>query len=56
MAWSSSSRMTCWDLTIMIDVMYQAPSMGKKRYVLTREFAQQQLAKSNFELLSEMSS
>ena len=42
--------------TIMIDVMYQAPSMGKKRYVLTREFAQQQLAKSNFELLSEMSS
>ena len=40
----------------MIDVMYQAPSMGKKRYVLTREFAQQQLAKSNFELLSEMSS
>ncbi len=41
--------------TIMIDVMYQAPSLGKKKYVLTREFAQQQLSKSNFELLGEMS-
>ncbi len=39
--------------TIMIDVMYQAPSMKQKRYVLTREFAQQQLSKSNFELLAE---
>ena len=41
--------------TIMIDVMYQAPSLGKKKYVLTREFAQRQLSKSNFELLGEMS-
>ena len=41
--------------TIMIDVMYQAPSLGKKKYVLTREFAQQQLSKSNFELLGEIS-
>ena len=41
--------------TIMIDVMYQAPSMGKKRYVLTREFAECQLSKSNFEVLSEVS-
>ena len=41
--------------TIMIDVMYQAPSMGKKRYVLTREFAEHQLSKSNFEMLSEVS-
>ena len=41
--------------TIMIDVMYQAPSMGKKRYVLTREFAESQLSKSNFEVLSEVS-
>ena len=40
---------------IMIDVMYQAPSMGKKRYVLTREFAERQLSKSNFEVLSEVS-
>ena len=39
--------------TIMIDVMYQAPSMRKKRFVLTREFAEQQLSKSNFELLAE---
>ncbi len=38
--------------TIMIDVMYQAPSLKKKRYVLTRDFAQQQLEKSNFELLA----
>ncbi len=40
--------------TIMIDVMYQAPSLGEKKYVLTREFARQQLEKSNFEVLSEM--
>ena len=41
--------------SIMIDVMYQAPSLGKKRYVLTREFAERQLSKSNFEVLSEVS-
>ena len=41
--------------TIMIDVMYQAPSMKKKRYVLTRDFAEQQLSKSNFEMISEVS-
>lgn len=40
--------------TIMIDVMYQAPSMKKKRYVLTRDFAEQQLSKSNFEMISEV--
>ena len=39
--------------TIMIDVMYQAPSLKEKRYVLTREFAERQLSKSNFELLSK---
>ena len=39
--------------TIMIDVMYQAPSMGKKRYVLTRDFAERQLSKSNYDLLAE---
>ena len=39
--------------TIMIDVMYQAPSLEEKRYVLTREFAERQLSKSNFELLSK---
>ena len=38
--------------TIMIDVMYQAPTMNEKRYVLTREFAERQLSKSNFELLA----
>ena len=39
--------------TIMIDVMFQAPSMNGKQYVLTREFAERQLSKSNFELLAE---
>ena len=41
--------------TIMIDVMYKAPTMNKKRFVLTREFAERQLSKSNFELLSASS-
>ena len=41
--------------TIMIDVMYQAPSMKKKRYVLTRDFAEHQLSKSNFEMISQVS-
>ena len=39
--------------TIMIDVMYQAPTLGKKRYVLTRDFAESQLSKSNFEILGQ---
>ena len=38
--------------TIMIDVMYRVPSMNKKTYTLTREYAQQQLEKSNFDLLT----
>ena len=41
--------------TIMIDVMYEAPTMGKKHYVLTRDFAERQLSKSNFELLAQSS-
>ena len=41
--------------TIMIDVMYEAPTMKKKKYVLTREFAERQLSKSNFELLAQSS-
>ena len=41
--------------TIMIDVMYQAPSLNKKKYVLTREFAERRLSKSNFELLASTS-
>ena len=39
--------------TIMIDVMYMAPGMTEKRFVLTREFAQQQLEKSNFDILGK---
>ena len=38
--------------TIMIDVMYQAPSLQEKRFELTREFAEKQLSKSNFELMA----
>ena len=38
--------------TIMIDVMFEAPSLQEKRYVLTRQFAQHQLEKSNYELLN----
>jgi hypothetical protein len=33
--------------------MYQAPSLGTKRYVLTKEFAQRQLDKSNFDILGK---
>ena len=40
--------------TVMMDVMFQAPSMKEKRYVLTRDYAARQLAKTNFEALSEM--
>ncbi len=38
--------------TIMIDVMYQAPSLQEKRFELTREFAENQLSRSNFELMA----
>ncbi len=38
--------------TIMIDVMYQAPSLKSKRYVLTKEYAERQLSESNFDILS----
>ncbi|MBO7609759.1 MAG: ATP-dependent Clp protease ATP-binding subunit ClpX [Muribaculaceae bacterium] len=38
--------------TIMIDVMYNVPSMKEKTYELTKEYAQKQLEKSNFELLA----
>jgi len=40
--------------TIMIDVMYEAPSMRKKQYVLKRDFAERQLSKSNFEMLKDI--
>ncbi len=38
--------------TIMIDAMYSVPSSGAKEYVLTTEYAKQQLSKSNFEVLT----
>ena len=34
--------------TIMMDAMYSLPSMKKKKFVLTREYAQEQLDRSNF--------
>lgn len=39
--------------TIMIDVMYQVPASGKKTYHLTRDYAQQQLEASNFEIMQQ---
>lgn len=39
--------------SIMIDVMYEVPSSGVTEYVLTKEYAQQQLQKSNFEMLGD---
>ena len=39
--------------TIMMDVMYHVPSTNKKKYVLTRDFASQQLEQANFEMLSK---
>ena len=38
--------------TIMIDVMYQVPSQHLDTYRLTRDYAAQQLEKSNFDLLA----
>lgn len=38
--------------TIMIDVMYNVPSMKEKTYTLTRDYAREQLEKSNFDLLT----
>lgn len=39
--------------TIMMDVMFQAPSSRKKNYVLTRDFAREQLEKSEFEMMKK---
>jgi len=39
--------------TVMVDVMYEVPSGGMKKFTLTRDYAQQQLEKSSFELLSK---
>ncbi len=38
--------------TIMMDAMYSLPSMKKKKFVLTRDYAQQQLDSSNFAAIS----
>ena len=38
--------------TIMMDAMYSLPSMKKKKFVLTRDYAQQQLDNSNFAAIS----
>jgi ATP-dependent Clp protease ATP-binding subunit ClpX len=40
--------------TIMIDAMFKAPSSKRKQFVLTKDFAKQQLAKSNFEMLEDV--
>lgn len=38
--------------TIMMDAMYSMPSMKKKKFVLTRDYAQEQLESSNFAAIS----
>jgi ATP-dependent Clp protease ATP-binding subunit ClpX len=40
--------------TIMIDAMFKAPSSKRKQFVLTKDFAKQQLDKSNFEMLEDV--
>lgn len=39
--------------TVMIDAMYQVPSSGVTKFELTRQYAKEQLEKSNFEMLSQ---
>ncbi len=39
--------------TIMIEAMYTVPSSRKRKYTLTKKYAQEQLEKSNFEMLSQ---
>ena len=36
--------------TIMIDAMYEAPTSGDASFVVTKEYAEEQLTKANFEL------
>lgn len=38
--------------TIMMDAMYSLPSVKKKKFILTRDYAQQQLDSSNFAAIS----
>jgi ATP-dependent Clp protease ATP-binding subunit ClpX len=38
--------------TIMMDAMYSMPSLKKKKFVLTKEYAQKQLDESNFAAIS----
>lgn len=37
--------------TIMIDAMYEIPSSKKKKFVLSKEYAQEKLEKANFDVL-----
>lgn len=40
--------------TIMIDAMYEIPSTDKKEFVVTKEYAQSQLKKANFEMIRQV--
>ncbi len=40
--------------TIMIDAMYEVPSSKKKKFVLKRDYAEQQLKKANFEAFNQI--
>lgn len=39
--------------TIMIDAMFELPSSGQKSFVVTKEYASEQLLKANFEMSKE---
>jgi ATP-dependent Clp protease ATP-binding subunit ClpX len=39
--------------SIMIDAMFELPSSGEKSFVVTKEYASEQLLKANFEMSKE---
>lgn len=40
--------------TIMVDAMYEIPSTDKKEFVVSKEYAQAQLQKANFEMMQQV--
>lgn len=39
--------------TIVIDAMYETPSTKKKKFTVTKDYAQEKLAKANMDLLRD---
>lgn len=40
--------------TIMIDAMYEVPSTKKRKFSVTRDYAEKQLKKANFESFNQI--